>query len=28
MDTINQKLQGFQQMYQQYASGLISINST
>ncbi len=28
MDTINQKLQGFQQMYQQYASGLISMNST
>jgi len=28
MDTINQKLQGFQQMYQQYASGLVSMNST
>lgn len=28
MDTINQKLQGFQHMYQQYASGLISMNST
>jgi hypothetical protein len=27
-DTINQKLQGFQQMYQQYASGLLSMNST
>ena len=26
--SINQKLQGFQQMYQQYASGLISMNST
>jgi len=26
--TINQKLQGFQQMYQQYASGLLSMNST
>ena len=25
--TINQKLQGFQHMYQQYASGLISMNS-
>ena len=28
MVTINQKLQGFQQMYQQYASGLVSMNST
>ena len=27
-DTINQKLQGFQHMYQQYASGLLSMNST
>ena len=27
-ETINQKLQGFQQMYQQYASGLLSMNST
>jgi len=27
-DTVNQKLQGFQQMYQQYASGLLSMNST
>ena len=26
-DTINQKLQGFQQMYQQYAAGLLSMNS-
>ena len=26
-DTINQKLQGFQGMYQQYASGLLSMNS-
>ncbi len=26
--TINQKLQGFQHMYQQYASGLVSMNST
>jgi hypothetical protein len=26
--TINQKLQGFQQMYQQYASGLLSMNTT
>ncbi|MDH5658845.1 MAG: hypothetical protein OEY17_05845, partial [Nitrosopumilus sp.] len=26
-DTINQKLQGFQQMYQQYASGLLSMSS-
>ncbi len=25
--TINQKLQGFQHMYQQYSSGLISMNS-
>ena len=25
--TINQKIQGFQQMYQQYASGLLSMNS-
>ena len=25
---INQKLQGFQQMYQQYASGLLTMNST
>jgi len=27
IDTINQKLQGFQHMYQQYASGLLSMNS-
>ena len=27
-DTINQKLQGFQQMYQQYASGLLTMNNT
>ncbi len=27
-DTINQKLQGFQRMYQQYASGLLSMNSS
>ena len=26
-DTINQKLQGFQQMYQQYAAGLLSMDS-
>jgi len=26
--TINQKLQGFQHMYQQYASGLTSMNSS
>jgi len=26
--TINQKLQGFQHMYQQYASGLLTMNST
>jgi len=26
--SINQKLQGFQQMYQQYATGLLSMNST
>ena len=26
--TMNQKLQGFQHMYQQYASGLLSMNST
>ncbi len=26
--TINQKLQGFQHMYQQYATGLLSMNST
>ena len=26
-DTVNQKLQGFQQMYQQYAAGLLSMNS-
>ncbi len=26
--TINQKLQGFQHMYQQYVSGLLSMNST
>jgi len=26
--SINQKLQGFQQLYQQYATGLLSINST
>ena len=26
--SINQKLQGFQHMYQQYASGLFSMNST
>jgi len=27
-DTINQKLQGFQHLYQQYASGLLSMSST
>ncbi len=27
-DTINQKLQGFQHMYQQHASGLLTMNST
>ncbi len=27
-ETINQKLQGFQHMYQQYASGLLTMNST
>jgi len=27
LDTMSQKLQGFQHMYQQYASGLISMNS-
>ena len=27
-DTINHKLQGFQHMYQQYASGLLTMNST
>ncbi len=27
ISTMNQKLQGFQHMYQQYASGLISMNS-
>ncbi len=27
VDTINQKLQGFQHMYQQYAFGLLSMNS-
>jgi len=27
-ETINQKLQGFQHMYQQYASRLLSMNST
>ncbi len=27
-DTINQKLQGFQRMYQQHASGLLSMNSS
>ncbi|MFB5619973.1 MAG: hypothetical protein ACE5RB_06120 [Nitrosopumilus sp.] len=27
-DTMAQKLQGFQHMYQQYASGLLSMNST
>jgi hypothetical protein len=27
-DTINQKLQGFHHMYQQYASGLLTMNST
>jgi hypothetical protein len=27
-DTINQKLQGFQHMYQQYAAGLLTMNST
>ncbi len=26
--SINQKLQGFQQIYQQYATGLLSMNST
>lgn len=26
--TINQKLRGFQQMYQQYAAGLLSMNSS
>jgi hypothetical protein len=26
-NTINQKLQGFQHMYQQYAAGLLSMNS-
>jgi len=26
--SINQKLQGFQQMYHQYATGLLSMNST
>ncbi len=26
--SINQKLQGFQHMYQQYATGLLSMNST
>jgi len=26
--SINQKLQGFQQMYQQYATGLLSMNSS
>ena len=26
--SINQKLQGFQQMYQQFATGLLSMNST
>ena len=26
--TINQQLQGFQHMYQQYAAGLLSMNST
>ena len=26
--TINQKLEGFQQVYQQYTSGLLSMNST
>jgi len=28
VDTINQKLQGFQHMYQQHVSGLLSMNST
>ena len=27
MSTINQKLKGFQHMYQQYANGLLSMNS-
>jgi len=27
VSTINQKLQGFQHMYQQYAAGLLSMNS-
>ena len=27
-ETINQKLQGFQHLYQQYASGLLSMSST
>lgn len=26
-DSVNQKLQGFQHLYQQYASGLLSMNS-
>ena len=26
-ETVNQKLRGFQRMYQQYASGLLSMNS-
>jgi len=28
VESINQKLQGFQQMYQQYATGLLSMNSS
>jgi len=27
-ETINQKLQGFQHLYQQYAAGLLTMNST
>ena len=27
-ETMNQKLQGFQHMYQQYAAGLLTMNST
>jgi hypothetical protein len=27
-ETINQKLQGFQHLYQQYAAGLVTMNST
>jgi len=28
MDTMNQKLQGFQHLYQQHASGLLTMNSS